>query len=339
MKFDTANRSFFALVAIALVPYGLLGLFGCCFVLFVLYRLATDGFGAIGGLWPAIGLFGIIGVGTLVGVAALRRQLRATHTLVDHIRRTRRRPDRSLQEAAHRAGLTNQLDVVEDATQFSFAYGLLRPRVAISTGLIDVATPGELEAVLEHERYHVRSLDPLKMVIAHTASRAFFFLPALRDYQRRYLVGRELAADQQAVSAHGRSALAGALYKVVRGPTWPELSTAAAIGGDDILDIRIAQLEAGREPAMSGVSKGAFAVTVVVVMLLVAAFVATVVTLGSASAADAASSGSMSATPALNVLGCAACAAFWVWVGWVVHRRRVRSRGLTPGSRSSTTAS
>ncbi|MBW3672283.1 MAG: hypothetical protein KY432_11505, partial [Acidobacteria bacterium] len=39
-----------------------------------------------------------------------------------------------------------------------------------------------------------------------------------------------------------------ALLKVVRGPAWPELSTAAAIGGDELLEVRIAQLESGREP-------------------------------------------------------------------------------------------
>ncbi len=341
MRFDTANRSFFALLAIALIPYGLVGLFGCCFLLFMLYRVATDGLGAVGGLWPALLLFGIVGTGTIVGIVALRRQLRATHHLVDHIRRTRTLPGHALREASNRIGLTNRVDVVEDATPFSFAYGLWRPRIAISTGLLDIASPEELDAVLEHERYHVRSLDPLKMLVAHSAPRAFFFLPALRDYRRRYLVGRELAADQRAVAAHGSHALAGALYKAVRGPVWSEVSTAAAIGGDELLDVRIAQLETGREPAISGVSSGARALTALVVVLLVAAFVATLVTTGVPTFTDAERSGSVSGTtPALNVLGAVACTAFWVGAGWLACRHFVRRRrGLTPGSGSSTTSS
>jgi Zn-dependent protease with chaperone function len=340
VRFDTANRSFFALLAIALIPYGLVGVFGCCFVLFMLYRIATDGFGAVGGLWPALLLFGVVGAGTLVGIVAVRRQLRATHRLVQHIHRVRRVPDHAVREASNRIGLTNRVDVVEEATPFSFAYGPWRPRVAISTGLLDIASPEELDAVLEHERYHVRSLDPLKMLVAHSAPRAFFFLPALRDYRRRYLVGRELAADQRAVAAHGTHALAGALYKAVRGPVWSEVSTAAAIGGDELLDVRIAQLEAGREPAISGVSGGARALTALVVVLLVAAVAATLVTTGVPTFTDAERSGSVSETaPALNVLGAAACTAFWVGVGWVAYRHVARRRRrLTPGARSSTTS-
>lgn len=327
MRFDTANRSFFALLAIALIPYGLVGLFGCCFVLFMLYRVATEGFGAVGGLWPAMVLFGIVGTGTSLGIVAVRRQLRATHHLVGHIRRTRTLPDRALREVSNHIGLTDRVDVVEDATPFSFAYGLLWPRVAISTGLLDIASPKELAAVLEHERYHVRSLDPLKMLVAHSAPRALFFLPALRDYRRRYLVGRELAADQRAVAAHGTHALAGALYKAVRGPVWSELSTAAALGGDELLDVRIAQLEAGREPPISGVSTSARALTVLVVVLLAAAFAATLMTAGVPTFREVEPSGSVSGTrTALNVLGALACTAFWVGVGVVAYRHFARSR-------------
>lgn len=42
MKLNSANRSFFALVATALVPYGLLGVLGCGLLSVVAVRLAAD---------------------------------------------------------------------------------------------------------------------------------------------------------------------------------------------------------------------------------------------------------------------------------------------------------
>lgn len=85
----------------------------------------------------------------------------------------------------------------------SFAYGVLTPRVAVSRGLLKGVSDDELRAVLEHERYHVCNLDPLKVVLVQALSAAFFFLPALDSLRARYLAGRELAADRRAVRACG----------------------------------------------------------------------------------------------------------------------------------------
>ncbi|MGH2726525.1 MAG: M56 family metallopeptidase, partial [Actinomycetota bacterium] len=124
--------------------------------------------------------------------------------------------------------------------------------------------------VLAHERYHVRTRDPAKVVLARAFPRAAFYLPALRHLRRRYVAGRELAADRRAVRSCGETALAGALYKVVRGPAWPELSQAAAIGGPELLDARVEQLETGSEPAVPPVSGGAKLLTAVALVGLAA---------------------------------------------------------------------
>jgi hypothetical protein len=63
-RLDSANRSFFALVAGALVPYALLGVLGCGVLSLASYRLATDGWGGLdrGGedLRPAVMFFGLV---------------------------------------------------------------------------------------------------------------------------------------------------------------------------------------------------------------------------------------------------------------------------------------
>ena len=139
--------------------------------------------------------------------------------------------------------------VLLDAPErFSFAYGLLTPRVVVSCGLLEGVSDDELRAILEHEHYHVCNLDPLKVVLVQALSATFFFLPALDSLRARYLAGRELEADRRAVNACGRRPLVSALLKVVRGPDWSELEGVAAIGGHELLDVRVAQLETGIQP-------------------------------------------------------------------------------------------
>src|SRR5205807_10105183 len=106
----------------------------------------------------------------------------------------------------------------------------------------------------EHERYHVRNLDPLKVLLVRALPATFFFVPALAALRSRYVAGRELAADRRAVQECGRGPLVGALLKVVRGPAWSELEVAAAIGGPELLEVRVAQLESGREPRVAALT-------------------------------------------------------------------------------------
>src|SRR5207244_9555508 len=108
---------------------------------------------------------------------------------------------------------------------------LLRPRVAVSVALVERLPPHDLEAVLAHERYHVTNFDPAKLFATRALPAAFFYLPVMRPLLDRYLTARELAADRRALDRHGVRPLAGALLKVVTGPTWADLRTAAAIGG------------------------------------------------------------------------------------------------------------
>jgi Zn-dependent protease with chaperone function len=108
-------------------------------------------------------------------------------------------------------------------------FGALTPRAAVSRGLFEGFAANELQAVLEHERYHVRNLDPLKVLVVRALPATFFFLPALGALRTRYVAARELAADRRAVQACGRKPLVAALMKVVRGPAWSELEVAPSL--------------------------------------------------------------------------------------------------------------
>jgi beta-lactamase regulating signal transducer with metallopeptidase domain len=214
--------------------------------------------------------------------------------------------------------------LVDSDAAFSFAYGALTPYVALSRGLYDCATPAELDAVLEHETYHVHDLDPLKVLLARGLPAMFFYLPVLRDLHVRYLAGRELAADRRAVQAYGTHPLAGALFKVVRGPHWPELGLAAAIGGPELLDVRVSQLERGSEPHIGTVTRGRVALSLLGIAALSASFVASVVLVGGPAAV--ADETGTSVRP-LDVFLGLTCLLPLAAAAWAVHRwlsRRAR---------------
>jgi beta-lactamase regulating signal transducer with metallopeptidase domain len=156
----------------------------------------------------------------------------------------------------------------------------LTPRVAVSRGLVEATSADELSAVIEHERYHVRNLDPLKIVLTRSLSAALFFLPALNALRARYVADCELAADRHAIAQCGDRSLAGALLKVIRGPSWNDLSVAASIGGPDLLDVRVLQLETGAEPRSAAIGRRPIALSILSAILFTLAYLASAYSLG-----------------------------------------------------------
>jgi hypothetical protein len=104
---------------------------------------------------------------------------------------------------------------VERDQPFAFCAGYLRPRVYLSTGLIERLSEEELHAVVAHERHHLRRRDPLRRLIARALADGLFFVPILGRSSERYIALGELAADEAAVDAVGaRRPIAAAFLKV-----------------------------------------------------------------------------------------------------------------------------
>jgi Zn-dependent protease with chaperone function len=333
---NTANRSFFTLVTIALVPYILFGLFGCGVLAVALYRVGADGLDGLHrpgeDLRLVVVFFAVVAIGTVLAGVSVRRQVVATRRLAAFVAEHQIPSAPVVDTTVRRAGLTGRVDVLDDARPFSFTYGVVYPRVVASRGLIEEVTSRELDAVLAHERYHVRNFDTLKVVVARAAPAAFFFLPVLGQLRERYLAGRELAADRHAVRAHGEAPLAGALYKVLDGPAWADVGAAAALGGADFLAQRVAQLETGDEPALDPVPRRVRWVTAIGLMLLFAVFAGAMVSGdttnlggGSMEMGDwAVFDGGMGT--AATIVGGIACVGGWMVVAIVAWRAWRRSR-------------
>ncbi len=275
MRLETPNRAFVALVVGAGAAAVLVAFAACAALGVIGYRLAliATGSGALASnlrsLVPAVVFAVPVTTGLVMAVRSIIRQMRATNALARRVDELSIPTPTAVLVTGRDVGI-DRVDVMDDDQPYSFAFGLLRPRVVVSRSLAE-APAAELAAVLAHERYHMTNLDPLKLVITRTLSTAFFYLPVLRDLHRRYMTGRELAADRRAIAAHGRNPLAAALYRVVVMPSWPELTAAAAMGGADVLDVRVEQLETGREPMLTSARWRARVLTVLASVVLLGA--------------------------------------------------------------------
>jgi Zn-dependent protease with chaperone function len=190
---------------------------------------------------------GLVALITWVFVVGVVRQWVATWRLVRHLTRRRTAMPHRLHRLADELGLAGQLHYVADPAAFAFCYGLLGPRVCLSSGLVRLLSDAELRAVLVHERHHLTSHDPLKILISRAAAAGLFFLPVARELRDRYLVSKEIAADETTVQDEaGDLPLASALLKMLSAERriWPE--GLAAIGAFNVNQERIQRLIDGR---------------------------------------------------------------------------------------------
>jgi Zn-dependent protease with chaperone function len=331
MRLNSANRSFLALMVLALLlgMYVLCGAVGSVLVPLVLARISHEGIRGLldsgGFLLPVLVFIVPVALGLAFGARSVRRQIVASSRLVRRVRGLTLELSDELDLTTSEVGLGGRVVLLDAPERFSFAYGVLTPRVAVSRGLLEGVSDEELRAVLEHERYHVCNLDPLKVVLVQALSAAFFLLPALDALRARYLAGRELAADRRAMRACGRRPLAGALLKVVRGPDWSELEGVAAIGGPELLDVRVAQLESGIQPKLATLSITRATVSLVGAALFASTFLASVFSFGGPAAVYRATGSGLTTTDLLSGLTCAApFAGAGLVAYWLIARRARR---------------
>lgn len=96
-----------------------------------------------------------------------------------------------------------------------FCFGLWRPKVCVSSGLVKIMSQDELEAVLLHEHHHLIHRGPLKLFIIKCFQNVFGWLPGIKTCAKRYITFSELAADELATNNFtDKSKLAQALFKI-----------------------------------------------------------------------------------------------------------------------------
>jgi Zn-dependent protease with chaperone function len=176
-----------------------------------------------------IGVIVIVSVG--LGAYECVRQLHRLHRVQRMIRSSGEPPAVGLRA----------VQVVSTDEVLCFCIGLLRPRVVVSTGLVELLDRAELDAVLAHEASHQRRRDPLRLLVAAVAIRGLFFVPALADLARAARLTTEVEADAAAVDRYGSTNLLRAL-KTVLGAVPRTPAGASAVVASDLMSDRIQAL-------------------------------------------------------------------------------------------------
>lgn len=207
---------------------------------------------------PALLLF----LAFLYGFWTLVRQWMRTHRAISKLRFLSTYSEYEMPSVTSallsKLDLQGKVDIILASQHVAFCYGWLRPRICVSTGVLEDLTNLEIEAVLLHERYHMHRHDPLKSILCLALARLFFLLPVVRALQEQYLVAREIEADRYVLSHQAASKpLLGALYKFImrssRYPDNPGCPTSAALkigvaGYSDRISERLDYLLTGNSP-------------------------------------------------------------------------------------------
>jgi hypothetical protein len=190
----------------------------------------------------------------LAAVFSLSRQYWITQNLLRVLGPPQPLPA-NLRTVALRLGLERRIYVIANPRPWAFCAGLFRPKVWLSTGLLRLLDGAELEAVLRHERHHLRHRDPLKLMLVRAAADALFYLPLARELARAYEIDKELGADAEVTgSSAGQVGLAGAMLKLLS--TERGAIEGAAIGSllldrrAGVMGLRLDQLTGIRVPPL-----------------------------------------------------------------------------------------
>jgi len=107
---------------------------------------------------------------------------------------------------------------VPSSLPFAALVGVFRPRLFVSGPFLDSLSPGERQAVMDHEAGHLRSFDNLKRTVMKLAPDWLSLTSVSRDIEAAWAIAAEEDADDHAAGP-GRACsldLASALLKAAR---------------------------------------------------------------------------------------------------------------------------
>ena len=154
------------------------------------------------------------GAGSLV--AGIIRSARLAHS----IQASRIDAPHQLRTVTTGLSIEEQVICIENPNPLAFCYGLFRPMVCVSRTMVEFLEPEELQAVITHEREHIRARDPLRLLFGKALTRALFMIPYRNVLYQRFVLNRELRADDECIATCDLEPLASALLKLGVAKLW-----------------------------------------------------------------------------------------------------------------------
>lgn len=93
-------------------------------------------------------------------------------------------------------GLAGKVRIIADKKPSAFCLGLLRPKIYLSTGLIQLMMKQELEAIILHEKYHLLKKDNIFLITATFIRQLLIPFPIFSDIIDSFIKIREIKADR-----------------------------------------------------------------------------------------------------------------------------------------------
>lgn len=188
--------------------------------------------------------------------------------------RNRRDRARTLRAVARVSG-----DVwwVPSEQPLAFSIGRFRRGIVVASTAVDRLDDDVAEAVLAHERAHLRGRHHLAVTLAHSMARALPWVPLCRAAPAAISVLCELSADAAAVNACGLPAVTGALHSMAPAPAPP-----GVVGFGAHVQARVSWLTRPRSPMLrrsGAISRGLAGTTALLPPLVSAAMAVASLTL------------------------------------------------------------
>ena len=111
--------------------------------------------------------------------------------------------------------MNDRLTYLDHPHAAAFCYGVLRPRIALTSELLDRLDDEALAAVLAHERHHLLRRDPLRYLALEVVAATAFMLPLTRHLRQLVEARVEVQADRAALAVVPHGALAAAHQAVL----------------------------------------------------------------------------------------------------------------------------
>lgn len=110
-----------------------------------------------------------------------------------------------------------EIIVLSHPTPIALTMGFIKPKIILTTGLINLLTLDELTAVISHEQYHKEHRDPFKVFLLSLSSSMIWYIPIQQWIYEKYRVIQEVLADEFAIKEQKTSVnLGSALLKMLK---------------------------------------------------------------------------------------------------------------------------
>jgi len=165
-----------------------------------------------------------------------------------------------------------EIAVIRDRTFLALAMGIFRPKILLSTHVLDCFTEQEVEAILLHEWHHCKNRDPLKLFLVILFTDSMKYVPVLKGLAHHYKVWRELLADRFVIHRMGSAYELGSVLLKLTGQEHRQFAAGVSFA-DVAINYRIQQMIEPSRPIRVPVLRGKPTLQSIVVVLIFMSFI------------------------------------------------------------------